>query len=75
MRKGLKGSELDKLPKTEEELWDHIEKEHNICVQHPDESRSQAMERFINKGGTIPMIEREDVERFSRKTEGPTRRE
>jgi hypothetical protein len=44
--KGLKGSEIDKLPKTDEELWGHIEREHHIPVQRPDETKDQTKARF-----------------------------
>jgi len=43
---GLKGSEIGTLPKTQEELWDHIEKEHHIPVRRPGETELQCKERF-----------------------------
>jgi hypothetical protein len=45
--KGLKGSEIDSLPKIEEELWEHIEREHHITVRRPGETNEQARERFL----------------------------
>ena len=44
--KGLKGSEISSLPQTEEELYDHIEKEHHIPVQREGESKDEALTRF-----------------------------
>jgi hypothetical protein len=47
--KGLKGSEIDQLPKTDEELIDHIESEHHIAVKREGESEEKAHERLIAK--------------------------
>lgn len=44
--KGLKGSEISSLPKNEEELADHIEREHHVIVIRKDETEDQATERF-----------------------------
>jgi len=43
---GLRGSDIAKLPETEEELWDHIECCHHIPVQRPGETALQCKERF-----------------------------
>ena len=40
--KGLKGSEIRSLPQTEDELYDHIERVHGICVQRNGETEQQA---------------------------------
>ena len=43
---GLKGSQLDSLPQTEEELYEHIERVHGIAVTREGESAPQAEERM-----------------------------
>jgi len=47
--KGLKGSELHKLPNLEsdEAFAKHLEGEHNIPVQRKDETKKEAEARFI----------------------------
>ncbi len=47
--KGLRGSEIDSLPQSEEELYDHLEREHNIPVIREGETEEQAMDRFNKK--------------------------
>lgn len=47
--KGLRGSEIASLPKTEEELFDHIESAHHRPVVREGETQQQAMERFLKK--------------------------
>lgn len=47
---GLKGSQIASLPKTEEELFDHIERVHHIPVIRKGETEQQAMERFTQLG-------------------------
>lgn len=49
MKKGLAGCDVDKLPKTEEELMDHIEKVHHMPVQRPGETHEECIKRFIEK--------------------------
>lgn len=44
--KGLKGSEISQLPQTEEELMQHIEREHHIPVRRDNETVEEAMARF-----------------------------
>lgn len=44
--KGLKGSDIDKLPKTKEELFQHIETEHHIPVIRENETEEECSERF-----------------------------
>lgn len=49
MQRGLRGSEIDSLPKTEEELEDHLEKVHHMPVQREGETHEQCIERFLEK--------------------------
>lgn len=49
MKKGLRGSEIASLPQTEEELIEHIEREHHMPVRREGESEQQAKERFLKK--------------------------
>lgn len=44
--KGLKGSDIKNLPKTEEELFVHIEEEHGTIVKRKTETWEQAKDRF-----------------------------
>ena len=44
--RGLIGSEIGSLPQTEEELFDHIEREHHIPVQREGETKEQTLARF-----------------------------
>ena len=44
--RGLKGSEISLLPKTEEELIEHIEREHHIPIRRYNETEEQATERL-----------------------------
>ena len=44
--KGLKGSDVDKLPKTEEELFQHIERDHHIPVKRENETKEETLARF-----------------------------
>lgn len=46
MTKGLKGSEINQLPKTQEELYKHIESEHHIPVRGENETEKECLERF-----------------------------
>jgi len=43
---GLKGSDMAKLPKTEEELFRHIERDHHIPVKRDNETREETKARF-----------------------------
>lgn len=47
--RGLRGSEIDALPKNEEELLEHIEKVHHRPVVNPGETPEQAEARFLAK--------------------------
>lgn len=47
VKHGLRGS--DKLPQTEEELWDHLESVHHCPVMRPGEDVRQAKERFLRE--------------------------
>jgi hypothetical protein len=47
--KGLRGSDVNSLPKTEDELADHLESEHEIIVRRPDELQEQAITRYYKK--------------------------
>lgn len=49
LTKGLKGSDVVKLPQTDEEFFNHIEREHNICVMRENETKEQAWERFVRE--------------------------
>jgi hypothetical protein len=44
---GLRGSEIDKLPTTKEELYEHMEKVHHVVVKRAGESSEQALARFL----------------------------
>ena len=44
--KGISGEDIARLPKTEEELYEHIEFEHHIPVRREDETEEEAQERF-----------------------------
>ncbi len=46
LNKGIKGSEIASLPQTEEELWDHLEKEHHIPVRREGETVQECVTRF-----------------------------
>ena len=46
LTKGLCGSEISSLPQTDEELFQHIEREHHIPVGREGETPDQTMERF-----------------------------
>jgi hypothetical protein len=50
MKNGLKGIDLDKLPKNDEELAKHLENEHGIIVKRNGETNEQAKERCKKKG-------------------------
>ena len=47
--RGLKGSEIKNLPKTDEELFDHIEREHHIPVRRENETVAQCEARFARE--------------------------
>jgi hypothetical protein len=49
LTRGLKGSELDQLPKTDEELYDHLERVHGYIVVREGETREQAEQRVQNR--------------------------
>ena len=49
VKKGLRGSEISTLPQTEEELYDHMEREHHMPVQREAETEQEAEERFLAK--------------------------
>jgi len=46
LTKGLKGSEVSSLPQTEEELINHLEREHHIPVRRENETPAECMARF-----------------------------
>jgi len=48
-QRGLRGGEIDSLPKTKEELMDHIEKIHRMPVQRKGETHEQCIKRFTEK--------------------------
>jgi hypothetical protein len=43
---GLKGSEVDSLPRTDEEFADHIEREHHVPVRRDGEDEESCQRRF-----------------------------
>lgn len=43
---GLKGSEISSLPQTDEELYQHIEREHHIPVRRENETPEECLARF-----------------------------
>lgn len=47
--RGLKGSEISGLPKTKEELMDHIEREHHIPVRRGKETTAECEKRFARE--------------------------
>ncbi len=47
MQYGLRGSEIDSLPQTEEELIEHIERIHHMPVVREGENKEQAEARFL----------------------------
>jgi len=49
LEKGLIGSEISKLPQTEEELFDHIERVHHMPVTRQGETANQTVERFLKE--------------------------
>lgn len=50
--KGLKGSDVGSLPQTEEELAEHIEREHHTIVIRVGETKEQALRRVLAKPET-----------------------
>lgn len=47
--KGLKGSDIGSLPKTDEEFADHMENVHHIPVMRQGETLRECMERFAKE--------------------------
>ena len=47
--KGLRGSEINSLSQTEEELFDHMEKVHHMPVQRDGETHEECIKRFLEK--------------------------
>ncbi len=48
-QRGLNGSEIDGLPQTEEELFEHMEAVHHMPVTREGETDEQALARFLKK--------------------------
>lgn len=46
MTKGLKGSEIGSLPKNDEELVQHMERDHHVPVRRDSETPEECLERF-----------------------------
>ena len=46
MARGLRGSDIGGLPQTEDELVEHIEREHHIPVSRDGETNTETQERF-----------------------------
>jgi hypothetical protein len=49
MTRGLKGSDIASLPQTEDELIEHVERDHHIAVVQPGETKAQALVRLWAK--------------------------
>lgn len=49
MTTGLKGKDINALPQTEEELIQHIERDHHIPVRRDHETAEQCKERFYRE--------------------------
>jgi hypothetical protein len=49
LKKGLSGSEVSSLPKTDEELYEHLESEHQLIVLREGEDREAAKKRYYEK--------------------------
>ena len=47
--RGLRGSDIDSLPRNEEELFDHLERTHHMPVQREGESHEDTIKRFLEK--------------------------
>lgn len=47
--KGLKDTDIDNLPQTQEEFFDHLESVHHILVTRSWETDEQALKRFLEK--------------------------
>ncbi len=47
--KGLRGSDIDGLPKNQEELNEHLEQYHHMPVIREGETREQAIKRFVTQ--------------------------
>jgi hypothetical protein len=45
--RGLSGADLANLPKTEEELYEHIEAAHHMPVARQNETEAEATARFL----------------------------
>lgn len=46
LTRGIRGSEIASLPETEEELLQHIEREHHVPVRRKNETLEECKERF-----------------------------
>ena len=46
LEKGLRGSDIDSLPFSDEMFFDHLEREHHIPVRRKGETKPDAMARF-----------------------------
>lgn len=61
LTKGLHGSDIPGLPQTEDELFDHMEREHHVVVCREGETQEQADRRVLAKPETCPEC-REQIE-------------
>jgi hypothetical protein len=52
--KGLHGSEIGALPKDEDELAEHLEREHHLVVRREGESQADADQRCLDAGYMCP---------------------
>jgi hypothetical protein len=46
LTQGLKGSDIASLPQTEDELIEHVERDHHVAVVRPGETQEQALDRL-----------------------------
>jgi hypothetical protein len=61
---GLRGSDIGKLPKTEEELLTHIEKEHHITVRREGETLEQAQARYRQQYPNAPAPDEKTISMY-----------
>lgn len=49
LNKGLSGADIHTLPRSEEELFEHLEQDHHMPVARDGETRDEAVARFLKK--------------------------
>lgn len=50
MTKGINGGDVASLPQTEEEFFDHLEREHHVVIPREGESQDDADRRVLASG-------------------------